>query len=645
MCGVSGFIDFEYGVTPKVLENMTNTIRHRGPDDEGYALLSNEKMSFYSGEDTVSLLKETMPNISTADAGCMGLGFRRLAILDITAAGHQPMERFGRTIVFNGEIYNYLELREELKKENYTFATETDTEVILAAYDFWGIDCLQHFNGMWAFALYDQENQTLTLSRDRFGVKPLYYYKNGSLLLFASEIKQLFEDSRVSKKANAKIISQYLLYGLFDHSEETFFEGIYQLRGGHIATIKIDTERRQLQDFAVSQYYSIFDLQEQGAVADSAELVGAELTRSINWRLRSDVKMGSCLSGGLDSSSIVAIACDELKKQAYNVDEFETVSSSFKKNSEIDETKYSSAVVNHCHCRENLVSGNVQELEEALASITWHQDEPTSGFLLMQWKVFEKAASLGCKVMLDGQGGDETLGGYNPYYGVHLYTTLRHHGLRSYIKELKQCVQNSGMSYYEALAYTFYFNIVPLRIARLKMKRLPNLGAVVHSHKDLGDYIHCFKPTSGLHQQKLDFTTFSLPGILHWNDRNAMAHSLEIRLPFLDYQFVSSAFSIPLTDKISSGYTKIPLRNFIKDKLPEDVVWRKQKLGFPVPAKEWIYTLDQAYILRLLENSKSAPFFNIAKLKKAYLKRNVDIPLFTKFVLTELWMRVFDVAV
>lgn len=647
MCGISGYLNLDNGVKCDLLRNMTNIIRHRGPDDEGYALLQGNKFTYYHGNDTMKSLKERLPSILQAEeAGAiLGFGHRRLSILDLSDAGHQPMERDGVTIVYNGEIYNYVELTTELQYEGYEFYSRSDTEVILAAYDMWGSDCVHHFNGMWSFAIYDSNCQTLFLSRDRYGVKPLYYYRSGNTFLFGSEIKQLLEDKSIPRKVNREIMAHHLLYEFREYSEQTFFEDIFQLRGGHNAFLKLDLNKKSIINFSIRQYYSIYDIKEKNDIENPALLIGEELTRSIKWRLRSDVKMGSCLSGGLDSSSMVAIACEELKKIGYDIQDFETFTSSHKDSPEIDETEYSSTVAEHCGCKENYVYADAQDLKNSIEKISWHQDEPAPNFLIMQWKIFEKASQVGCKVLFDGQGGDETLAGYDIYYANYLYHTLKQNGPFKYLQELKKCVQNSSMTWIQAVAYTLYFNFRAIRMAKLKFSRMRYLGDMVEKNCNTKEIEHLFKSNSSIELQQLTFNSISIPGILHWDDRDSMAHSLEVRLPFLDYQYVAAALSVPIINKINNGYTKVPLREFVNDKIPRKVVWRKNKMGFPVPGNKWIYELDPAYIIDLLDNAKSEAFFCISRLKKQYLTRKVDTRMFTKFILVEVWMRVFDVVI
>lgn len=641
MCGIAGYLDTSSGVDTMTLIKMTDVIRHRGPDDEGFSFFDLKNNILHaSGKDSAKEI-ELLPVCDIKGKNYfLGFGHRRLSILDLSIAGHQPMERGSTCITFNGEIYNFLELAEELRKDGYTFNGHSDTEIILAAYDKWGINCVEHFNGMWAFAIYDSKKKQLFLSRDRFGVKPLYYYREGNKLIFASEIKQLLEDETVPRIVNDEIMAHHLFYNFKEYSEETFFKNIFQLRGGHNAIIEIDSE--EIKSFKIEEYYSIRNIKTDYSVENPAEKIGEELNRAVKWRLRSDVKVGSCLSGGLDSSSIVALACEELKKTNFPVNEFETVTSRFEDSPEIDETYFSKLVVAGSGCKENLVQPNSQIILKDLEKIVWHQDEPFPGMsILVQWSVFGTASKLGCKVLFDGQGGDEGLAGYYPYYASYLYYYFKEHSWAEFLKEYSRCVKSSSLTMLSMLEHVLYFNSPFIREKRLEWTREKYLSKHTMRMRNYEQIKKLMEAKPSLEAQKQDFLYGSLPSILRWEDRNSMAFSMETRLPFLDYKYVEAVLSVDIAKKMENGYTKMPLRNYMSGKMHEDVIWRKNKFGFPAPEKKWFYEMPQEYVLDLLDNARSEKYFCIEKLKKDYLDKVEDVSMLVKFVLVELWMRVF----
>lgn len=387
MCGIAGIIS-KGSIDKNSIEQMTSCVSHRGPDGYGYYLDDR-----------------------------FALGHRRLAILDLSDAGHQPMEYMQRYIItYNGEIYNYIEIRKELEKEGYTFQSKTDTEVIMAAYSFWGSDCVNHFNGMWAFALFDKEKKIFFLSRDRFGVKPLYYAQIGDMFVFGSEIKQLllFSENRF---VNKKILIDYLVCGFSEHTEETFFEGIYSLAGGHNLTYCL-----QKHTFCIEKFYHLVldktaeKIEEEQAIEKYKE----EFLRSIRFRLRSDVKVGTCLSGGLDSSSVAATASDQyylesrLKFQAIHAKSTEI---------ETQESDYAEKLASEKPIELHILTPSVEDFLAAIDDVFYTQEEPFgSPSVFMQFFVMKKAREIGSIVMLDGQGGDETLLGYERYYPAYLFS-------------------------------------------------------------------------------------------------------------------------------------------------------------------------------------------------------------------------------
>ncbi|MGD9568057.1 MAG: asparagine synthase (glutamine-hydrolyzing) [Sedimentibacter sp.] len=438
MCGISGILNTNNGVDIKKLKCMTDIIKHRGPDDEGFYLFGNQYENFAYGNETMQEIKNSgIPSINELDdkSYFLGLGHRRLSIIDISENGHQPMRHAGIVITYNGEIYNYIELREELKKFGYSFETEGDTEVLIKAYKHWGEDCVKHFNGIWSFAIWDKYNKKLFCSRDRFGEKPFHYYLDDECFIFSSEIKQIIEYG-IEPVANQKVLFAYLFYNIMDFSEETFFENIYNLRGGYNLSIELSSDNK-IQSLKKYKYWEInYDTKNITSFDKESEEVGEYLKNSIKLRLRSDVEIGSCLSGGLDSSSIVTLACNMLNNEGYNTNNFKTFTSCYDDSMEMDERYYSDMVVKNSKCSNFKVKPSVNKIKSDLESLIWHQEEPfISLSIFAGWCVMEDCKNKGIKVLLDGQGGDETLLGYERFYAYALKDKIQRLKIHDAIKE------------------------------------------------------------------------------------------------------------------------------------------------------------------------------------------------------------------
>ncbi|MDL2354085.1 MAG: asparagine synthase (glutamine-hydrolyzing) [Pseudomonadota bacterium] len=529
---------------------INDLIAHRGPDGQGLFFANN-----------------------------LALGHRRLAILDISSAGHQPMHYRDRYVItFNGEIYNYLELRAQLLQYGYEFTSKTDTEVILAAYDKWGSDCVNRFNGMWAFALYDKQQEQIFCSRDRFGVKPFYYSDGAEHFVFGSEIKQLLAARNSAAVANMRIVRDFLVEGYHGHTHETFFNGIHHLRAGHNLIFSLRTN-----SFREVKYYSlkIRDGLPQLDATAATDMFLADFKRAINYELRSDVSVGVCLSGGLDSSSIAG-----LSSKIYNAAAMGKMQAIHAKSSEkaMDESAYAEAVAKRSDIALSVIEPTAAEFIDAIDEVVYFQEEPfATPSIFMQYFVFEKAKQLGCKVMLDGQGCDELLLGYERYYSAH----LRSMPLWRAIRELFLIEHNSRLSLREILANLVYFSVSGIRIKNLQRKfrflkpeytrDFPNIARLTNGVRDIRD------------MQKMEIESFQLPHLLRYVDRNSMRHSIEARVPFLDHQLVETCFGIGNQLKIKNGWTKHVLRVAMHGQVDRNILWRKIKFGFEAPEASWIH--------------------------------------------------------
>lgn len=556
MCGIWA----SFGLLPPRL--VIDSVRHRGPDGEGWWL-------------------EHLPN------GPLVLAHRRLAILDISTAGAQPMaNRSGkRRITYNGEIYNFLELRAELKGMGHCFATGTDTEIILAGYDSWGEGLLDRLNGMFAFVLWDSVSGRLLAARDRFGVKPLYWWSDGAgSIAFASEAKQILALPQVQAKLDPVRAAAFLINGQFDHDDGTLFAGLHQLRGGEMMSLcpgEAPAPRRWYEPPPPAPL--------RHTSSDTLECFRALLTDSIRLRLRSDVKVGSCLSGGLDSSAIVCLASTMMPPQSLS-----TVSACYD-GFALDESPHVDTVSRHAGTHSIKITPDGRDLPALLDLIVHHQDGPfTSTSVFAQWAVFAAARKAGLKVMLDGQGADEHLCGYHSALSAFHAGLLRSFQLGRLAGEMHAARRRYGVGVLRQIA------AATAALARPLTHRLRGLNRPAWLHPELrgGTPLPATPNLESWIESQL-FTT-SLPMLLHYEDRNSMAHGVEARLPFLDYRLVELSLKLGATSKIVDGETKWLLRRSMAGILPPSICDRSDKIGFATPQADWLAGPAAAIVLDLL---------------------------------------------
>jgi asparagine synthase (glutamine-hydrolysing) len=517
----------------------------------------------------------------------VALGFRRLAILDLSEAGMQPfVSADGRhVLVHNGEIYNYRELRAELESRGHRFRSATDTEVVLAAYREWGDRCVERFNGMWAFALWDAAKQRLFCSRDRFGVKPFYYTWDGSRLVFASELKAFRGDPGFRAEANLPLVRDYLEHGTLEHTDATFFASVRKLPPAH--SLVLDGGGLRLGRY--------WELALEPPPDDPEELVRELFFDSVRLRLRSDVPVGTCLSGGLDSSAIACVVDRLMRTEAEAAlpvgERQRTFTAYFAGAAAHDERPYARAVVDATGSAAHWVSFDASDVVRVLPSVVETQDEPFgSTSIVAQWFVMREAASAGLKVMLDGQGGDEVFAGYPVYIGSRLADLLVGGRLPALRRELaaQRRVQGAGTG---ALAQMLARPLAPERLKRVVRARVKGTSGLVGPALRALDGGHDVVTTpfpDRLRRQMAVIIAHGLPELLRYEDRNSMAHSLEARVPFLDYRLVQAAFSVRAEQLLDGGVTKVLLRKALADVLPPVVRDRVDKIGFATPESGWL---------------------------------------------------------
>lgn len=601
MCGISAIINKgNQRVSQDEIQFMNDLISHRGPDGEG----------FYFGDN-------------------FAFGHRRLAILDLSPDGHQPMHfKEELVITYNGEIFNYIEIRAELQAVGYTFKSQSDTEVILAAYHHWGKDCVQRFNGMWSFIIHDKRSNLLFCSRDRFGIKPFYYLTTADRIYVGSEIKQLLPFV-FKRKANHHLLLDYLIAGVEEFSNATFFEGINKLEQGHNLIYDLTTAQHTIERY---YHFSVDRSLSQLSEDEAVQRYKAQLENAVQLRMRSDVEVGTCLSGGLDSSSITALAAQNNSNSAFRLKTIHAKATE----RQIDESHFAEMVANHTGSEMHILEPSYETFREVVDKVIETQEEPFgSPSIVLQYLVLEKARQLNCIVMLDGQGGDETLLGYQRYYPAFL---LELKGLKK-IKGFIRSSENSDIGKLELLKFYLYFTNYKLRLRYLKRRNKFYKKEIIQRYRSsiLKEITSNYTDLVGL--QKLEVTRTQLPHLLKYEDKNSMAHSVETRLPFLDYRCVELAVSLPNQYKIKDGWTKNILRKAVDQLLPKEIVWRKNKFGFAAPEQTWLKAHENE-ICQAIESSK---MLNQILDKKEFNYNQLDLRTKWRLFNVAKWEKQFNV--
>ncbi|MCK8518067.1 asparagine synthase (glutamine-hydrolyzing) [Methanoculleus sp. 7T] len=600
MCGIAGQFALNGGKADTALVGaMAERLRHRGPDGEG---------SLFSGP--------------------VGLAHRRLAIIDLSDEGRQPManEDGSIWIVFNGEIYNYLELREELLAAGHRFATATDTEVILHAYEEWGRNCLHRFNGMWAFAIWDERRRELFCARDRLGVKPFYYTTAGDSFLFASEIKALRAHPAVGQKPNDRMLLTFLAWGVADHTEETMYDGICQLRPAHFIIV---SERGVGEP---QRYWDVtVNAASQGADDEAAaRRVRELLTDAVRLRLRSDVPVGTCLSGGIDSSTITVLINDLLRAEhPGSVGERQKTFSVCFDDERFDESRHIDTVVAATGVASQRVTPDTDGLWEDIGRLLYMQDEPFASLSIYAQYCVMRLARDEVKVVLDGQGADEQLAGYIAYQAPYIRGLLRQGRVLAALREAVGSAKN----------HRSFFSWA----ARQFVVRSERRGLLRGSAPEVLRYAGSLDEVL-----KREVTASNLPLLLHWEDRNSMAFSIEARVPFLDYRLVEYLAGLPLDQKIRGGVTKYVLRQAIRGLVPDAVRCRMDKMGFVTPEEAWMKDELRPHILALFSSPEFArrPYWDAERALRNYREflggKSQYSTEFWRIACAEVWLRQFD---
>jgi asparagine synthase (glutamine-hydrolysing) len=609
MCGIAGLWRREGPVDLGRLAAMSTLMRHRGPDDQGLVLLDAARGGFRTsgGPDTpADVFTAALPWAPGRSGGAVrdatwsvGLLHRRLAIVDLKPTGHQPMcDAAARTwITYNGEIYNYVELREQLLALGHSFIGTSDTEVMLAAWKQWGEDCVSHFNGMFAFALWDGERRRLFCARDRLGVKPFYYQFDGIAFAFASEPRALVLTQPKPVVASAPAVRDLLALDWVDHEAHTFFEGLWQLPAGHV--LALDDDGLSIRRWWALDPEARIDGSRYDRDARFAELFSS----AVEIRLRADVEVGTCLSGGLDSSAVITTASAHAKRGLH------AFSCAYDEGPAFDEREYMRAAAGAAGATLHLVVPDGGDFWSVFDTLSLSQDEPTAGpGVYSQWKVMELAHQHGLKVLLDGQGGDETLAGYFRYLATRLRDLAETGNWAGFVSLWWPASRALGAP--TALLHAFEPWLPPPLVATLRSRLGQGKGRVLSralAATATETPAWPDAPRSGLWRHlAFDTLTRQLPSLLRYEDRNSMAFSIETRLPFLDYRLVEFAFALPDTDKLDGGVTKAIARRALGGRVPASVLARRDKMGFETPTDVWLRSRHAGEVRRRL--ARPGPF-------------------------------------
>lgn len=591
MCGIVGFISREKnkGI---IIKKMADKIIHRGPDEEGYYIDEN-----------------------------IALGHRRLSIIDLDN-GRQPMESKELIVIFNGEIYNYKELREELMKKNYKFNTNSDTEVLLHGYKEWGEDMPKKLRGMFAFAIWDRKKKSLFCARDHFGIKPLYYYKNKDIFMFASEIKSFLEHPKFKKELNKEMLGPYLSFS-FTPTNETFFKDVYCLEPG--SSLIIENSKMTFK-----KYYDISFEEKDRDFNKVVEEISETMKNSIEYHKISDVEVGAFLSSGIDSSYIVSLA---RPNKTY------TVGYNFPKYSEI---RYTKKLAEQLGIKNISKKISQKEYMDEVTKMLYYMDEPCADPSAIALYAVSKLASKDVKVIMSGEGADEFFGGYNTYreavdYKIYdkIPYTIRHL-LAMIFKHLPEFRGRNFIVRRGAKLEDEYIGVNKI-FSEEERKRVLSTKDIIQNKQITEFEFNKYKEKSDIiKMQAIDIKYWLVRDILLKADKMTMANSIESRTPFIDKEVFKVASTIPLKYKISKDNTKIALREASKKSIPNEA-YKKKKLGFPVPIREWmreeeVYEeikqtieqnfvgefFNQKYVLKLLEQHKNRKKDNYKKIWAIY---------------------------
>ena len=636
MCGIAGIILKEKNSLNlcEKIALMSDALKHRGPDGEGFLLAGNQgaipyfnlTQNKYQRQDLNYIPTELLPNSSSE--AFLAFAHRRLSIIDLGETGHQPMCVYDKNIwiTFNGEIYNYIELKKELQDLGHIFVSESDTEVILFAYKAWGFSCVEKFNGMWAFCIYDAEKKICFASRDRLGVKPFYYLNQPDYFAFASEQKAFVKSKLLSAKMNKKALHNYLINGLTENEPDNFFENVTELWPGTSLVFNISTK-----EINIRPYYHLSEQinlnNDRLSEKQLVEKISETLITAVRLRLRSDVEVGTCLSGGIDSSALAAIITAITGKPLFCF-------TAIFKNQIFNEENFADIVARRIHAKHYKIEPSFEGFLEELDQLVYSQDSPIwSTSTYAQHKVMALAQQKGIKVVLDGQGADELFAGYHHHF-IAQWDNLFSAG--KIFPALKQ-ILSANKTFKNPFSFYIKEHFKHLYNFNKKNLSLVYPSNFIHQYK----IINPFAYQNFVNKQLLDdIYNTRLKAFLKCEDRCSMWHGVESRTPFSDdIDLINLMFSFDGNKKIKDGVSKYLLREAVKNKLPEEIYSRYDKRGFETPMQLWMQKMRPT----ILNEIKAANFEfvinnNLDKTNPANFTHNNHL---FKLLMLSRWQKVF----
>jgi asparagine synthase (glutamine-hydrolysing) len=622
MCGITGFCDFNKQTNKQTLIEMTDTLHHRGPDDSGY--------SFYESK---------YANV--------GLGHRRLSILDLSTHGHQPMAFENLEIVYNGEVYNFKEIREDLKKLGYTFFSDSDTEVILKAYSEWGVKAIDKFNGMFAICIYNKKTNKLTFIRDRSGIKPLYYSWNGDLFLFASELKSFYEVPNFKKDIDLDSVAQFLQLGYITEPR-SIFKNTYKLKSGHYLEIDLNSkEIKEIKYWDVIDFYNMpkLDMTEDEAILETEKL----LKSAFEYRMVSDVPVGVFLSGGYDSSVVTALL------QSDRVEKLKTFTIGFYE-SGYDEAPHAKKVAEYLGTDHTEYYCTEQEALDIFPKLCEIYDEPFGDSSAIPTTLVSKITKEKVTVSLSADAGDEIFGGYNKYTSniekqSHLISKFKHIFASRNLNRIAKFIQDNGLrndKFFEnKVAKLAFEDSIELQ------KLIPYFSTPSTNEKLIKGYEYKriqsnfdsikFISNDVSHLDKMlavDYKTYMVDDILHKVDRATMSVSLEGREPLLDYRIIEFIARLPADMKIKNGDKKWLLKQITHKYIPKEIMDRP-KMGFGIPIEKWLKNGLNNYVEKYLTKDCESVLngSELEKIKKRFYEGKVNPALIWNLVIFQMWYK------
>lgn len=666
MCGISGIISPDK-IDIATLVKMNKQIRHRGPDDEGFVFFGKALEAITAKGDDTSIgtpnsTYKYIPSLGVEDIKgdyFIAFGHRRLSILDLSSAGHMPMcdSHEELWITYNGEVYNFIEIRSELVKLGYQFSTTTDTEVILTAYREWGVTCLDRFMGMFAFAILDKRKNELFFARDRFGIKPFYYWiSNSGNLYFGSEIKEFMVSKEWDPKLNHQRAFDYLYGSKTDHTCETMFKGVYQILPGHAISINLTNYKfKSGQLLNTFKWYNPVITEFQGTFKEAKQLFKDKFYQSVKMHLRADVEVGCTLSGGLDSSSITCVV-NELLKDEGKAD-IQNTFSAIDGDSKYSEKKWIEKVLRERKVKSHFITPTPDEILNNINNIVFQMDEPMGSMSPYLAFLVDRCAKVNnITVLLNGQGADEYLGGYGAFRKIQKQQALDSLNLVkikkefdcSYVNAIKLGIRSSLRQLYALLFMNSYrrkfgnslgskkwYNFLDYKILEISNNHNIRSGLSRDDYRKISEN---------------QLTKSPLPMFLRWEDRNSMVHSIEARVPFLDHRLVEFCHSLPIEYIDTNGKTKRVLLEAMKGIIPDEIYYRRDKMGYVAPEERWV---KEEYTEKLKELLIESIKFSKGIIKNDAIDYFEDIIsgkekfnyVYWRFIMFGYWMKVFRVSI